>query len=374
MANFAAGGFPDNARDYTQGRDLRQYALVQSVRNVRDVALVIELAGSEDVLKMWMEQVQPRGVRIAAGVSAAVEPKARVYRDARQLVGLLSGLVGAAQYEVLSNQRGQALNHANAQSAAQIVLVLVVILGKHGALGFPRAGGRELTGSRGQANMTLDLIGVWIGGILTLLVFSYLLGDSPLFRFAQAVFVGVTIGYATTVAVHLVLLPRLFIPLANGFPNTWPLFVPLLLGIMLLLKLRTRWAGIGNIPIGYLFGSEAPWRSVGALSGALLPQLGATLMSLSPLQSPGTLINNLLLVIGTIGTLLSFRFLTGGERPLIRLLDSIGRGWGYIGRWFMLIAFGAILQARRRREFLCSSAACITCCMTGCNWSRSEFL
>jgi tetrahydromethanopterin S-methyltransferase subunit D len=77
-----------------------------------------------------MEQVQPRaGVKIAAGVSAAVEPRARTYRNTNQLVALLSGLVGAAQYEVLSNQRGLAVISAGAQSTAQLVLIGLIVLG-----------------------------------------------------------------------------------------------------------------------------------------------------------------------------------------------------------------------------------------------------
>ncbi|HEX7589190.1 MAG TPA: hypothetical protein VF478_12810, partial [Anaerolineae bacterium] len=51
---------------------------------------------------------------------------------------------------------------------------------------------------------------------------------------------------------------------------------------------------------------------------------------------------NLLLVIGTIGAFLSFRFVISTERPVLRGLDVIARGWGRVGRWFVLIAFGAI--------------------------------
>ncbi len=189
----------------------------------------------------------------------------------------------------------------------------------------------------------IDAIGVWVGAILTLLVFSYLFGDTPLFRFAQAVFVGVTIGYATTVAVDLVLLRLLFLPLAQDFAGEAPVLIwPLLLGIMLLLKLRPSWAALGNVPIGFLFGVGGALAIGGALSGALLPQLGATLVSFSPWQNADTLINNLILAVGTIGAFLSFRFVTGGERPAARMLDALARGWGHVGRWFVLIAFGAI--------------------------------
>lgn len=99
-------------------------------KTLRNAALIIELAGRDDVLKNWMEQVQPSvGVKMAAAVSAAVEPKARVYRGSNQLVALSSGLLGAAQYEALTRQSGQALIAVNAQSIVQIVLIFIIVLG-----------------------------------------------------------------------------------------------------------------------------------------------------------------------------------------------------------------------------------------------------
>src|SRR5512141_219524 len=102
--------------------------------------------------------------------------------------------------------------------------------------------------------MSADLIGVWVGALFTLLVFSYLLGDTPLFRFAQAVFVGVTVGYATVIAIYLVLIPRLVQPLLANPIGNWPVFIPLLLGVLLLLKGRTAWAPLASLPVAFLFG------------------------------------------------------------------------------------------------------------------------
>ncbi len=187
-----------------------------------------------------------------------------------------------------------------------------------------------------------DLIGVWVGAILTLLVFSYLLGDTPLFRVAQAIFVGVAVGYGATAAIYLVLVPRLFEPLFTDMARNWHLFVPLIFGLLLFTKLRTGWASVGNLSIAFLFGVGGALAIGGALGGTLLPQLAATVVSLSPDQGWDAVLNNLLLVIGTIGAFLSFRFITSADRPVFRAASAVARGWGYIGRWFVLIAFGAI--------------------------------
>lgn len=130
LAQIASIGLPTNARDYLQNQLVRQIQIATNIKSPRDFALVVVLAGTDDALKLWLEQVQARAnLRVAAATSAGVEPKARAYRDAKQIVGLVSGLIGAAQYEVLTGQPGQAVVRVNAQSAAQIVLVLAIVIG-----------------------------------------------------------------------------------------------------------------------------------------------------------------------------------------------------------------------------------------------------
>jgi hypothetical protein len=192
-----------------------------------------------------------------------------------------------------------------------------------------------------------DLIGVWVGVLLTLFVFSYLLHDSPLFRIAQAIFVGVAVGYAATVAIQSVLIPLLFAPFINSFFTkgeiAWLYLFPFGMGLLLFTKWRAAWASLGNLSIAFLFGVGSALAIGGALSGALIPQLKATIVSLSPAQGWDVVLNNLLLVVGTIGAFLSFRFIVPATtRAPIRALDVVARGWGQIGRWFILVAFGAI--------------------------------
>ncbi|MBM3129000.1 MAG: hypothetical protein FJ009_10325 [Chloroflexi bacterium] len=184
-----------------------------------------------------------------------------------------------------------------------------------------------------------DPIGVWVGAILTLLVFSYLLGDTPLFRVAQAIFVGVAIGYAISAAVYLILLPLLFDPLIiNPVMNSY-LVIPLILGLLLLLKLRTAWAPVGNLSIAFLFGVGSALALGGALDGTLLPQLSAIVVPLDSLE-------NVLLVAGTLGALLSFRFIQPQSgRFGARVVETVARGWGAFGRWFVMIALGALFAS-----------------------------
>jgi hypothetical protein len=188
----------------------------------------------------------------------------------------------------------------------------------------------------------MDVLGIWVGAILTLLVFSYLLGDNPLFRLAQAIFVGVAIGYGLNVAVFLVLLRRLFVPLAEQSQYWLVYFIPLILGLLLLLKSHKAWAPLGNVSIAFLFGVGAALAIGGASSGLLVQQVSATAVSLSPFQDFGTFVGNCLLVLGTIGSLLSFRFVTVQNRSVGQTFDRVVRAWSRLGRGFILVAFGAI--------------------------------
>ncbi len=131
LNQLAVAGFaPATTSDYVRRETLDKYPNFLNIQNWRNVALLIELAGAPEPLQKWIEQVQPRaGVKIAAGVSAAVEPRALTYLKTNQLIALSSGFLGAAQYEALSGQRGLAMINAGAQSTAQLVLIGLIIAG-----------------------------------------------------------------------------------------------------------------------------------------------------------------------------------------------------------------------------------------------------
>ena len=53
----------------------------------------------------------------------------------------------------------------------------------------------------------MEQIGLWAGFVLTLMIFSYLLGDNILYRLAVYVFVGLAAGYITVVTWDSVIWP-----------------------------------------------------------------------------------------------------------------------------------------------------------------------
>jgi hypothetical protein len=188
-----------------------------------------------------------------------------------------------------------------------------------------------------------DVLGGWVAFVLTLMVFSYLLGDNPLFRLAEHLFVGVAVGYAVVVVWRTVLVPRLWTPLATDPVANWPFLVPLLLGLLLLARVRARWSWWANLPMGFLFGVGAALSIGGALLGTLYPQVRASLISLNPASYGGqwgSVVDAAILAVGTLGTLLYFYFTAAREGRGVA--EGIRRAWVAVGRWTLLVAFGAL--------------------------------
>ncbi|MFQ5885610.1 MAG: hypothetical protein ACE5II_00080 [Anaerolineae bacterium] len=187
-----------------------------------------------------------------------------------------------------------------------------------------------------------ELLGTWVAALLTLMVFSYLVSDNPLYRLAEHLFVGSALGYAIVVAIQDVLLPGLS-TLARDPIADWHLLIPLLLGLLLLAKGRVSTAWLGNISVGFLFGVGAALAIGGALVGSLLYQVRDTMLPLLPGKGDGgSAIDNLILVVGTLGSLAYFYFTAGGEKKTTGLRGGGLRLGSVVGKWFIMITLGAL--------------------------------
>ncbi|HUS17625.1 MAG TPA: hypothetical protein VM536_21730 [Chloroflexia bacterium] len=188
--------------------------------------------------------------------------------------------------------------------------------------------------------------GYILAALLTLMVFSYLLGNNPLYRLVQHIFVGVSVGYATLLLLGNVLIPQLYDFAANpGGLAGWLVGLPLLLGAILLLRLRPA-TGVGGMALPAVLGSlvlniavstAAALAIGGALTGTLVPQMADTMRPLA--GAPADLIGNLIVVLGVVASLFYFQFSVraGGTRaPAGALVASTGR-------WFIIIGLGAAL-------------------------------
>jgi hypothetical protein len=193
-----------------------------------------------------------------------------------------------------------------------------------------------------------DWIGSLLGFVLTLAVFSYLIGDNQFFRIVLHLFIGVSAGFAASVVIYNVILPRMIEPLyAGGRTEQILALVPIILAGLLVTKISPRFAHLGNLPMAYLVGVSAAAAIGGAVLGTLIPQTIAS-MNLLDVRTSQTfdaelglrLINGIIILVGTIATLAYFqfsRFSAGSDKSQ---LQTWIEGLGQIGQVFIAITFG----------------------------------
>ena len=178
------------------------------------------------------------------------------------------------------------------------------------------------------------------------MILSYLIGDNPAFRVAVYIFVGVSAGYVAAVAWWQVLYPKLFLPLLTGsFIERLLALVPLILGVLLLMKLSPRTAWLGNPTLAFLVGVGAAVAVGGAVMGTLIPQTQASFNVFNPTSAGESWLARLffgaIMLVGTITTLVYFHFgakATAGGPQRSKLV--IWLGW--IGQVFIAITLGVL--------------------------------
>ncbi len=112
------------------GTPVDEIPLMQEVENFDDIAFVMEVSAGTPGTREWVQQVQSRfRVALGAGTTAVGAPNFYPYVQSGQLVGLLGGLKGAAEYEILNGAPGDATSGMDAQSVVHALIVVFIILG-----------------------------------------------------------------------------------------------------------------------------------------------------------------------------------------------------------------------------------------------------
>lgn len=127
------------------GKPVWDMEAVSGVSSVSDFDLLIDF-NTGDTCIYYLQQVQPKGVRVIAGASGVTVPYLMPYLGSGQLAGLLGGLRGAAEYEMVSKTPGLALGGMDAQSLSHAAIVLFIILGNAANLAAKSRRGRLDTG------------------------------------------------------------------------------------------------------------------------------------------------------------------------------------------------------------------------------------
>ncbi len=199
-----------------------------------------------------------------------------------------------------------------------------------------------------------DNIIALFGFALTLMVFSYLLGDLPLlgslYRIAVYIFIGMTAAFTLIVSYEGVILP--YLQDIQDPTTSWTtlgsradiyiFFAALLFALLLLLKPVKSLTWLTNSVLAVVIVVGAAVGVVGALTGTLFPLLQATVAIPENMTADfGALVDALLVFVGTMTGLYYFHYQARasaeGEKQ-----SKVGRGFRHIGKAFLVAALGAI--------------------------------
>lgn len=140
--------------DY-QGTKWETLELVKEnkLKKLKDFAIVHSLSAGDPGTKLWVMMGQSRyGFPLAAGCTAVSAPDLYPFLNSGQLLGLMGGLRGAAEYETLLAREygddtllGSASKGMPPQSIAHAVIVLFIIVGNIAYFGSERSKRKSLS-------------------------------------------------------------------------------------------------------------------------------------------------------------------------------------------------------------------------------------
>ncbi len=220
-----------------------------------------------------------------------------------------------------------------------------------------------------------EIISAWLYVLMTLCIFSFLYKDNPFYKAAEHLFVGVSAGYVAVLSFWQQVQPNLFGRLwpsrvdvddgsiltsiwyaiyeifnfittgfgvldrsifpeggIKGFEEIRIIYmIPFILGIFMLLRLVPKLGWLARWAIAYIVGMAAGLRFYGFLNSNVLNQIKASAIDFT--SDWGTIINGLIVFIGTLTGLIYFFYSTEHKGVVGRL--------SRIGIYFLMIKFGA---------------------------------
>lgn len=192
--------------------------------------------------------------------------------------------------------------------------------------------------------MTFEtILGAWVAAGLTLFIFTFLYKDNPLFKLAEHLYVGISVGYTIVKAYDTVLVRLIYEPMIKQ--GDWSLLIPLAIGMLMLTRYVANIAWLSRIAFAFIVGVGSGLAIPRVVSSYILKQVEDTIRPLASvvpgegitftfnLLNPASNLNTIVLLIGVVSVLFYFFFSiehTGAVRVAART-----------GIVFLMIAFGA---------------------------------
>ena len=177
-------------------------------------------------------------------------------------------------------------------------------------------------------------LGNWLAALITLMLFSILYKENPLYRIAEHLYVGASAAHGIVTTWNNTVKPALTAMPTKG---TWWEIIPMVLGLLIYFNMYRPYAWIARIPMGFWIGYNA---ALVLSARQVIPFLSQMTTAIKPLVvmkagafDPAQTINNILFVTIVLGVLTYF-FFTVEHKGIFKYAAN----WG---RLAIMIGFGA---------------------------------
>jgi hypothetical protein len=183
-----------------------------------------------------------------------------------------------------------------------------------------------------------DTIWTLIAGVVTIAMLSFLYKDNPIYKMAEHIAVGVSVGFLVYTYYCNIFKPKL---LDNIFHSgRFDYLIPGVLGLLLFTRFVPRAGWLSRYSIAFYIGGFSGVSIPNTLEGRVLQQVEATMQPLISLDPARSLVQNILgsleatfLAVGTIACLIFFFF-------SVEHRGKVGK-IAYLGRLCIMAGFGA---------------------------------
>jgi hypothetical protein len=182
--------------------------------------------------------------------------------------------------------------------------------------------------------MNWEVIGIWLGALLSLSLYSFLYRDNPFYKFAEHLFVGMSAGYWVIYNIMNVLIPNWWenlVPSEGGIKPIW--LIPGVLALFMLFRMVPKLSGYSRLPLALIVGTGAGLAMTATLQTNALAQVHGTIISLGQGGGWFDWVSNIIMVTGVVCGLVYFFF----SKPH----TGVTGGAANVGITLLMVAFGA---------------------------------
>ena len=207
-----------------------------------------------------------------------------------------------------------------------------------------------------------QFIGILAGNIVTLGSYAMLVGENPVSKFVEHLYFGVMAGYLLVINWQSIYNQGILKIAEQPY-----YIIPIILIVMLYFRLNKNTVWIYRYPMALIIGVGVGLSVRATIFSQFLDQIKGTLPPANPLVGVplGTGISNLIIVIGTMVVAIYFIFTREFKGPMKQVHK--------LGRYFLLIAFGATYGSTVIYRYELLSGSLLPLVTPGVIWYSAAF-